>query len=89
MNLTKHAQKRMQQRAIPYSVVEALLDCGQTNRRGGVEKVYFNKKSRRKALCDSELNDLVRERSNLLNAYLVKQDTTVITVGYRQKRFRD
>ncbi|MCC6145274.1 MAG: hypothetical protein DPW12_10510 [Rhodocyclaceae bacterium] len=82
--LTEHARARMQQRAIPPAVVEALLAYGQGehDHRGGTIH-YFNKAARRRL----ERERLDRALERYLDAYAVVAGTgEVITVGHRDKR---
>lgn len=82
--LTEHARTRMQQRAIPSAVVEALLAFGkgEHDHRGGTI-LYFNKAARRR--LERERLDRALERH--LDAYaVVAGNGEVITVGHRDRR---
>lgn len=84
LRLTEHARTRMQQRAIPPVVVEALLAYGrgEHDHRGGTI-LYFNKAARRR--LERERIDRALERH--LDAYAVVAGTgEIITVGHRDKR---
>jgi hypothetical protein len=86
LRLTEHARARMQQRAIPPAVVEALLAYGrgEHDHRGGT-LLYFNKAARRRLERARRIRDLERH----LDAYAVVAGTgEVITVGHRDKRIR-
>lgn len=84
LRLTEHARARMQQRAIPPTVVEALLAYGhgEHDHRGGTIH-YFNKAARRRL----ERERLDRALERYLDAYAVVAATgEIITVGHRDRR---
>lgn len=86
LRFTDHARTRMQQRAIPSTVVEALLAYGrgQHDHRGSTI-VYFDKAARRRL----ERERLDRELERFLDAYaVVATNGEVITVGHRDRRVR-
>lgn len=86
MHLSKHAQIRSQQRAIPPMLIDLLLQFGSSERSGsGVTKMYFDKTSRRKVRA------YAGPLGGLLNEYLdvyavVTDDLRVITAGHRSQR---
>lgn len=84
LRLTEHARARMQQRAIPPAVVEALLAYGREEHdHRGATIVFFNKAARRR--LERERLDRILDRH--LDAYAVVAETgEVITVGHRDKR---
>lgn len=87
MHLTKHAQTRSQQRAIPPMLIDLLLQFGSSERAGtGVSKVFFDKASRRKVKsCAGPLAGILKDH---LNVYaVVSDDLQVITTGHRTERF--
>jgi hypothetical protein len=91
MNLTHHAQARMQQRGIDPYIVELTMDYGATKYcGGGIVKYYFNRKSRRE--LGRALGARVVERLGpLLNAVVVESQEKgrpVITVSRRDRRIR-
>lgn len=87
MHLTKHAQTRTQQRAIPPMLIDLLLQFGSSERSGtGVSKVFFDKSSRRKVKAYA--GSLARLLDEHLDVYaVVTDDMTVITAGHRTGRF--
>lgn len=87
MHLTKHAQTRTQQRAIPPMLIDLLLQFGSSERSGtGVSKVFFDKSSRRKVKAYA--GSLARLLDDHLDVYaVVTDDMTVITAGHRTGRF--
>jgi hypothetical protein len=82
--LTEHARARMQQRGIPPTALDLLLDYGrEAHDHRGCRIVRFDKRSRRRVL-----GELGRERflqvERLLDAYaVVAADDAVVTVGHR------
>lgn len=87
MHLTKHAQTRSQQRAIPPMLIDLLLQFGFSERAGtGVSKVFFDKASRRKVKAYA--GTLARILDDHLDVYaVVSDDLRVITTGHRTERF--
>lgn len=86
LHMTEHARTRMQQRAIPPGVVEALVAYGrgEHDHRGGV--IFFFDKAARRRVARERLG---REIERCLDAYAVVAGTgEVITVGHRDKRIR-
>ena len=84
-----HARVRMQQRGIGESILERLIEFGETRHdHRGSEILFFNKAARRRLasrLGATALKSMERQ----LNAYaVVATDGTVTTVGHRYKRIR-
>ena len=85
---TTHAKIRMQQRAIPSSVVNLLLDYGEKVFAGrGSEIFYFGKRGRRRVLR-SKGQAVSRRLEGHWNAYAVVSDGRVVTCGKRYRRIR-
>ncbi len=87
MLISRHAQVRSQQRAIPELMIDLLLQFGSCERAGaGVSKVFFDKTSRRRVKAYAgPLASLLEEH---LDVYaVVSDDMTVITTGHRTMRF--
>jgi hypothetical protein len=85
-HLSEHAAIRMQQRGIPQSALECLLDYGrfQYDHRGAAI-VFLDKAARRRLSRELKNRSLPREKH--LDAYaVVAIDGTVTTVGHRYKR---
>jgi hypothetical protein len=85
-HLSQHAATRMQQRGIPQSALECLLDYGrlQYDHRGGAI-VFLDKAARRRLARDLKNKSLPRDKH--LDAYaVIATDGTVTTVGHRYKR---
>lgn len=84
--LSKHASDRCQQRSVPPVIVEWLLDFGSVEHdHRGAEIRFFDERSR-KRLASEVGEAVVSKLADLLDAYLVVKDETVLTVGYRFKR---
>jgi len=87
MNMTRHAEVRQQQRAVPPLIVDWLEAYGteKYDHHGAVVQ-YFTKRSRRQ-LERVVGSQVIRQMSRWLDAYLVRSlaDGRIITVGYRQK----
>jgi hypothetical protein len=86
-SMTHHAQARLQQRGIPPTVVESLLDFGhETHDHRGSRIVYFDHRARRQLRRQVGIESYKRIESHL-DAYAVVTDTgEVITVGHRTRR---
>ena len=83
--LTRHAQARMQQRAIRVAALEHLLDFGREafDHHGGVV-LYFDKAARRRL---SRAVPGVKDLERLARCYAVLSPAgEVITVGHRSRR---
>ena len=81
--LTQHAQLRMQQRAVPESMVSLLFEYGDYQQAGdGCLKVALTRKGARRLRRD--LQTLMGQLDSLQNTYLVESpDGAVITVGHQ------
>ena len=89
MNLSLHAQQRMQQRGIPLKVVDYLLAYGRVSHdhHGGCV-IWLDKRSRSRIGAE-EGQKLLRKLDKHLNAYVVTDtDGTVVTVGHRYRRIK-
>lgn len=86
MNLTKHANVRSQQRAIPPMLIDLLLQFGSREKAGsGVLKVFFDKVDRRRVKAYA--GQFSRMLDDHLDLYaVVGEDDHVITVGHRLQR---
>ena len=85
--ITRHAQSRSQQRAVPHSLIECLKDFGRETpaRRGCVIRRLDRKEIR---FLRSELDEATyrRLRDKLARTYAVIHGNNVITVGIRLRR---
>lgn len=89
LQLTQHAQARMQQRAIPSDVVEMLIAYGhkEHDHHGG-KVLYFDKSSRCRLA-----RDIPERNRGFLDRYrdayaVVSLKGVILTVGHRDKRIR-
>ncbi len=87
LTMTHHAQARLQQRGIPHTVVENLLDFGhEAHDHNGSRIVYFDHHSRQQLRRQVGMESYKRIEP-YLDAFAVVADTgEVITVGYRTRR---
>lgn len=85
MNMTKHAQTRLQQRAIPPLIIDWLCNYGcRLEGLNGTTICFFDKESRRS--LSSEFGQVVvRRLSDLMDSYLVLSGDNIITIGHRYK----
>jgi hypothetical protein len=87
--LTRHAQERLQQRAIPPLVEGLLHEFGTAMRCGGADKIFFDKAARRRLQAHLGGARGLRTIEPWLNVYLVVgDDGKTVTAGHRQGRFR-
>jgi hypothetical protein len=87
MSLTRHAEARLQQRAIPPFVLELLERCGSTIRCGGADRLFFDKAARKRLERHLGGSRSLRIVEKWLNVYAVVADHGgVVTVGHRSKR---
>jgi hypothetical protein len=87
MPLTDHARARLQQRGIPESVLESLLDFGrEVHDHHGSAIVYFDHRARG-LLLRAFGRDTYKRLESHLDAYaVVAGDGSVVTVGHRTRR---
>lgn len=85
--LTRHALKRCQQRGIPTSIVDYLLDFGEEVHSCGAEILFFSKGSM-STIAKEVGRDAVKFLQKYANSYLVLDDGKVLTVGHRYKRIK-
>jgi hypothetical protein len=86
--MTKHAEARRRQRAIPPILIDLLLQFGATEKSGsGTSKFFFDKKARRK--LQTYAGPIATLLDEHLNVYaVVSADDSIITVGHRYERIR-
>ena len=84
MILSRHAEVRCQQRAIPRQVLEWLVEHGnRVHDHRGAKVVHFDKRSVR-TLENRYGREMVRQYAGKLNSYCVlSEDDVVITAGRR------
>lgn len=87
MNVTHHAQARIQQRGIPPLIVEWLMEFGAREAHHGADRVFFDKQSKKK-LAQRFGHQVVDRMGDLLNMYLVESEGNVVTAGHRTRRVR-
>lgn len=86
--LTHHAIARAHQRGIPPMLIDLLLTFGTTEKApGGVEKVFFDKSSRKRVRAYA--GPLAGLLEMHLDIYaVVGEGSQVITVGHRLQRIK-
>jgi hypothetical protein len=89
MKMTRHAERRIQQRAIPGLVTQLLLDFGSRMRRHGADVVFIDKLARRE-LCRAVGGDRnMRTIEPWLGTYfVVADDGTLVTAAHRTRRLQ-
>ena len=85
MEITKHAEKRMQQRSIPRLIVDWLDGYGSTEKAPGNAAIVFFDRKARKELSRDFGRPAVDQLSRYLNTYMIRKRSRIITVGYRNK----
>ena len=91
MRYTKHAQKRLQQRAIPELSVKVIRRYGKRGYHKGAEVYRINKKSRHRLkeyLKAHMSKQEYRRVIECLECYVVVSDGDVITAGHRTTRLK-
>jgi hypothetical protein len=83
---TNHAEKRMQQRAIPELAIELLQIYGCTEHSNGSNIRYFDKRTRQQATRAVKV--LARDLDRLGDMYFVESDGLVITAGHRTRAIK-
>lgn len=89
ITMTKHASVRKQQRGIPESVLDCLMEFGRIShdKRGG-EVLYFDKRAKQHCLTVMG-KEMYRRLDGHLDVYAVRaSDGVLLTVGHRCKRLR-
>ena len=87
MNLTLHAQQRMQQRGITRQAVDYVLAYGRVSHDHHGGRVIWLDKRSKVQIGQAEGRQVVRKLDKHLNAYVVTDsDGAVITVGHRYRR---
>ena len=85
MSLSRHAEERLQQRAIPPFVVDLLERCGSTMRSGGADLLFFDKAAKKRLQRHLGGARSLRVVEKWLGVYAVFSDNGhVVTVGIAQ-----
>jgi len=87
MTTTRHAQKRLQQRAIPPLIVEWLHEYGERQRRHDADVIVLDRKAKKRLARDVG-HQVVDQLGSLLDAYIVVASDKLITAGWRIDRFK-
>lgn len=87
MQLSRHANERSHQRAIPEMMIDLLLQFGASERAGsGICKMFFDKPSRRRIKVYAGPLASFFEQHLDLYAVVCEENMKVITVGHRTER---
>jgi len=87
MQTSRHAQIRMQQRGIPEQIVRNIIAYGSTRRVAGGAIARFMSKKDLKALLQTLPKKECIELDKHKGIYVVMDNSHVITVGHRTRRF--
>jgi hypothetical protein len=89
LRFTRHAQIRLQQRSIPFVVVDLLQTFGSESRAGkGAVRFIFDRRAKGR-LCKHLGGNEFKHFERWLNAYAVVGDAgEIVTVARVTKRFR-
>ena len=88
MQLTHHAEARIQQRGIPIAAVDAILSYGRRRRHQGAD-VYFLDRTSRERLAQALGAKTYSKIERSLNSYLVvSDDGAIITAAHRLGRLK-
>tara|TARA_X000000368_G_scaffold382952_1_gene340441 strand:- start:3713 stop:3991 length:279 start_codon:yes stop_codon:yes gene_type:complete len=87
LNFTQHAKKRCQQRGIPISVVEFIIENGDSIRTHNDKKHFINK-SRLKKFERSEKDFVKKHDKHILNTAVVTNNFHVITCMKKNKKIK-
>lgn len=83
---TRHAERRLHERNIPLSVVDALDAYGRVERRRGADSYFFDKASKRRLRADLSGTPLLETLRRYLNAYMIRSDGgALITVAFARR----
>jgi hypothetical protein len=89
MEVSRHAQSRLQQRSIPADAVEFLHQFGAVHRSYGAERIFFDKAARKRLEVHVGGKRGLRPYERYLNIYMViSDDGLLITAGHRTRRFQ-
>jgi len=87
MSMTKHAETRCQERAIPGVIVDLILDFGAIEHHRGCEKIWLDKKGLRQAR--RYLGKPHQTYSQLLQqTYVIVDHGVVVTVARRTRHHK-
>jgi hypothetical protein len=89
LSISRHAQQRLQQRAVPEFMVSVLLEYGASMRHAGAEVIFMDKLARRRLRHDVGDARALAKVERWLNTYLVRGDNgALITVARRTRRLK-
>lgn len=81
---TKHSKVRQQQRGISPLMLQAILLYGEeVHQHDGATRLIMTKKGYKRLMSDLKL--MHDKSTKLKDLFLVEQDNTILTVGYKNK----
>lgn len=84
MNLTKHAKIRSQQRAIPKSEIDLILNYGDSvYKRGGAVEIGIKKKEKNRII--KKLRRMINKLDKIQNKRVLMIDGVIVTVYHKTK----
>ena len=87
--ITRHASCRMQQRAIPYIVVDLLHRYGRSARSDHADILFFDKAAIQRMTRDMGGPRSLKVFERWLNVYaVVADDGSLVTVAHKQRHVR-
>lgn len=85
---TNHAEKKLQQRAIPPMIVDLLMQFGSASRCGGAERLMFDKRARKRLRRHLGGDRGLKLVDRWLNVYAVIGDNgQVVTAAHKHSHF--
>ena len=87
MNATQHFQARTQQRCISAAMVDLILDCGASNRKGDMT-LLGRKEIEREIKMHKQLIHELQKMHSSGGAGIVHDGETLVTAFHRHKKFK-
>lgn len=88
MSHTRHAEVRLQQRAIPLFMVELLERFGSEMRCGGANRLFFDRAAMKRLQRNIGDRRSLRHVERWLNVYIIIGDNgRLVTAAHRTRRF--
>lgn len=84
LNITKHAQKRSQQRCIPKSEIDLILNYGESILKpGGAVEIGIKKKEKNRII--KKLRRMINKLDKIQNKRVLMIDGVIVTVYHKTK----
>jgi hypothetical protein len=90
VKITKHAQKRSQQKAIPNQVIELLLTYGEEEPAGNGASIcrFQSRRTKKEIRRECRLTGFKNIEKYFRAYIIVSSDNKIVTVGHRIKRVK-